>query len=113
MSTGRAIQTAAIHTALGVAIGVVIEGMLPSLNEDASLSSQVFEIVVQLGMNGAALASLGTFLSQDDPTFGIPFSFALFQSQSELRKRIDRVAGQARSQVSLNVQRMVPQKAAV
>lgn len=112
MSTSRSIQIAVTHTLLGIGIGSVIEALLPSFNASASLANQAFETLVQVGLNGAALASVAGFLRDDDPTFGIPFSMALFQAQPELAKRIENLGVVARAQVVQAVHRTAPSTAA-
>lgn len=113
MSTSRSIQVSVTHTVLGVAIGAAIEGLLPSFTSSASLANQAFETLVQVGLNGAALATVAGFLRDDDPTFGIPFSMALFQSQPELARRIESLSAVAKAQVVQGVQRTAPRVAAV
>ena len=108
MSTSRAIQVSVMHTILGIAIGSAIEGILPKFTEGASLTNQAFETLVHVGLNGAALATVSGFLMDDDPTFGIPFSMALFQSQPELALRIESLSAVAKHQVVQGVQRSAP-----
>lgn len=111
MSTSRSIQVSVTHTALGIAIGAAIEGLLPSFTSSASVANQAFETLVQVGLNGAALATVAGFLRDDDPTFGIPFSMALFQSQPELARRIEALSALAKAQVVEGVQRTAPRAA--
>ena len=113
MSTSRAIQVSVTHAVLGISSGSGIEAMLPKFNEGVSLANLAFETLVQVGMNGAALATVANLLRDDDPTFGIPFSWALFQSQPELSRRIESLASAARDQFSQLGQRMAPRVAAV
>ena len=94
------------HTALGIAIGSIIEGLLPNFNEGASVASQAFEALVQVGLNGAALAGSSAFLRDNDPTFGIPFSMALYASQPELRARSVSIGAEAKSRVASAAQQM-------
>ena len=108
MSASRAIQVSIQHVAAGVMIGALIEALLPTPDVDASWKQQIFETLVQAGLNGALLASLSSFLVNDDPTFGIPFSMALFASQPELAARIQSLAALTKSQVVLGVQRTAP-----
>ena len=109
MSTGRAIQISVTHTVLGVGIGAVIEGLLPSFSAGASVTNLVFETLVQVGLNGAALASVSEFLRDDDPTFGIPFSAALLGSQTELAMRLQTLGAVVKVQVAQVSQRMARQ----
>ena len=106
MSTGRAIQISVTHTVLGVGIGSVIEGLLPPFSAGASVTNLVFETLVQVGLNGAALASVSEFLRDDDPTFGIPFSMALLSSQTELALRLQTLGAVVKGQVAQVSQRM-------
>ena len=113
MSTSRSIQVSVTHTVLGIAIGAMIEALLPKFTSGASLTNQAFETLVQVGLNGAALATVSGFLRDDDPTYGIPFSMALFQSQPELTLRIESLSAVAKEQVSQAVQRTAPRAVAV
>ena len=113
MNTGRSIQVAVTHTVLGVGVGASIEALLPKFSAGASLTSLIFETLVQVGLNGAALASVAQFLRDDDPTFGILFSGALFQSQTELVQRLQTLGAVVKVQVSQVSQRMVQQVPAV
>ena len=101
------------HTVLGVGIGAVIEGLLPSFSAGASVTNLVFETLVQVGLNGAALASVSEFLRDDDPTFGIPFSAALLGSQTELAMRLQTLGAVVKVQVAQVSQRMARQAPAV
>ena len=112
MSTSRSIQVSITHAVLGIAIGSAIEAMLPKFTEGVSVTNLAFETLVQVGMNGAALATVSTLLRDDDPTFGIPFSWALFQSQPELSRRIEGLSVVAKDQVSQLAQRTAPRTAA-
>lgn len=109
MSTAKAIQVSITHVALGVSVGSVIEGLLPKFSDTSSLQQQLFEVLVQVGLNGAALSSVSSFLRNDDPTFGIPFSMALFEAQPELGVRIRSLSAVAKEMVVQSVQ----QKAAL
>ena len=111
MSTSRAIQVATTHVLVGIVTGSVIEGLLPKFSADAALTVQLFEVLVQAGMNGALLVSLGPWLSDQDPTFGIPFSMALLSSQPELMRRVENVGSQVRAQVGRALQQMAPRVA--
>jgi len=108
MTTAQSIQVSVTHVALGITVGSVIEGLLPRLNEGASLQQQLFEALVQVGLNGAALSLVSTYLRNGDPTFGIPFSMALFESQPELGARIRSLAVVAKDQVARAVQQTGP-----
>jgi hypothetical protein len=108
MSVARSIQVSVTHVALGVVIGSLIEGALPRADAAASLLTQTFEALVQVGLNGAALSLMSGTLRTDDPTFGIPFSMALFQVQPELAKRIQTLGGVAKDQIAQVVQRTAP-----
>jgi len=108
MSTGRSIQVSVTHTVLGIAIGAAIESMLPKFTQGASLTSLAFETTVQAGLNGAALVAVAGFLSNDDPTNGLPFSMALFQAQPEFAQRIEQISAVVKEQVSQAARRTVP-----
>ena len=106
MSFARAIQVSVTHVAVGLSVGALIEGVLPAKEDGASLKQQIFEAVVQLGLNGAALVALTTFLQSNDPTFGIPFSMALWEAQPELKERIRLLSDVAKAQALSAVQQM-------
>lgn len=108
MSTARSIQVSVTHVALGIGVGSAIEGLLPRFSEGVSLQQQLFEALVQVGLNGAALSLVATVLRNDDPTFGIPFSMALFESQPELAQRIRSLAAVAKAQVVRALQQTGP-----
>jgi len=110
MSTARAIQVSITHVALGIGVGSTIEGLLPKYSETSSLQQQLFEVLVQVGLNGAALSSVASFLRNDDPTFGIPFSMALFEAQPELAVRIRSLSAAAKAMVVQSVQQKVALK---
>ncbi len=106
--TGRSIQVSITHVALGVAVGSAIEGVLPRHSDGCSHLQCVFEALVQVGLNGAALSVMSTVLRNDDPTFGIPFSMALFEAQPELSARIRSIAAVVKDQVARAVQKTEP-----
>ena len=106
MTTSYSIQTSIVHTAIGIVIGAAIESALPAFSEGASLTHQAFEALVQVGLNGAALASVRVWMAPDDPTFGIPFSMALFEAQPGLSRRIRALASVVRQQATEASQRM-------
>ncbi len=113
MSAGRSIQISITHTVIGIGLGSVIDGMLPKFSADASLANQVFETLVQMGLNGAALVLVAGILRDNDPTYGIPFSMALFQAQPELGARILALSDVMKDQVVQAAQRTVPRTAGV
>ena len=113
MSTARAIQVSITHVGLGVAVGSLIEGVLPHPTDGASLQQQLFETLVQVGLNGAAISVVSSYLRNDDPTFGIPFSMALFEAQPELKARFRSLAAVAKTQVVQVVQQTGPLAPAV
>jgi len=104
----RAIQLSITQVATGLIIGSSIEALLPKRTEDASLTNQVFEALVQVGLNGAALAIFAGLIHGEgaDPTYGIPFSNALYSSQPELRARLEALSAVVRRQVLQASQRM-------
>ena len=105
MATSYSIQTSITHTVVGIVLGALIESALPAFNEGAALTHQAFEALVQVGLNGAALASVRTLMAPDDPTYGIPFSMALFEAQPGLSRRISGLASVVRSEVNAALQR--------
>ena len=113
MSTGRAIQVSVVHTIAGIGIGSLIEGVLPAYAEGASLTTLAFEALVQVGLNGAALAVASGLLRENDPTYGIPFSLALAEAQPQLGDRLQALGAVAKAEVARVVQRTVPRAAVV
>ena len=109
--TSRAIQVSVTQVTVGVAIGASIEALLPAPTEGASLTIQVFEALVQAGMNGAALGLFAGLVRGEgsDPTFGIPFSTALYASQPMLQKRLRGLAAVVSGRVSRASQQMAAQ----
>ena len=112
--TSRAIQTSVTQVAAGVAIGATVEALLPKRIEGASLTTQVFEVLVQVGLNGAALAAFVGLVRGEgaDPTYGIPFSQALYASQPELQRRLAALSSVVGGQVAQASRRMAAQAAA-
>ena len=113
--TSRAIQLSITQVTAGLFIGSVVEALLPRRTEGASLTNQVFEALVQVGLNGAALAVFAGLIRGEgvDPTFGIPFSTALYASQPELQSRLAALSMQVKQQVTRVSQQMVPPVAMV
>jgi hypothetical protein len=111
----KAIQLSITQVGAGVLIGAAVEALLPRRTENASLPSQVFEALVQVGMNGAALASFGALIRGEgiDPTFGIPFSTALYASQPELQARLAALSAVVKAQVARVSQQTAAQIAKV
>ena len=109
--TSRAIQVSITQVAAGVLIGATVEALLPKKTEAASLTNQIFEVMVQVGLNGAALALFVGLVRGEgaDPTFGIPFSQALYASQPELKKRLSALSSVVGIQV-LQVSRQMAQR---
>ena len=93
--TSKAIQISVTQVSVGVVIGASIEAMLPKPTDGTSLSQQVFEALVQVGLNGASLALFAGLVhgSGEDPTFGIPFSTGLYASQPGLQSRLRALGG--------------------
>lgn len=108
--TSRAIQLSILQVTAGIAMGATIEALLPRRVEGASLTQQVFEALVQTGLNGAALSVFVDLVRGEgaDPTFGIPFSMALYSSQSELRMRFEALSMQVKARVAQASRQMVP-----
>lgn len=113
--TSRAIQLSITQVTVGVLIGSAVEAVLPKRTEGASLTNQVFEALVQVGLNGAALATFAGLIRGEgvDPTFGIPFSTALYASQPELQSRLAALSKQVKQQVVRVSQQMGTHAAAV
>ena len=105
MSLSRAIQVSITHVAVGLSVGALIESVLPAREDGACLKQQIFETVVQVGLNGAALAALGSLLQSNDPTYGIPFAMALFEAQPELKARVHSLGDEAKALAQASVQR--------
>ena len=99
--TSKAIQVSVTQVAAGVVLGAAIEAVLPKRSEGASVPNQVFETLVQVGLNGAALAVFSGLIRGEgaDPTYGIPFVQALNASQPELRRRLEALSALVASQV--------------
>ena len=102
--SGTAIQMAVLNTALGIAIAGLIEGVLPPHTEGSSVQQVAFELMVQAGLNGVALALVAGVLSSNDPTYGIPFATALTTAQPALQGRIRSLGAVASGQVTRVVQ---------
>ena len=107
MNTSRAVQVAITQSALALGIGAVMEALLPPITEGAALSHQAFEAVVQIGLNGVAIAGASRFLSQNDPTNGILFAALLMQAQPGLKQRTSLLSDAVRRQVRVGTQQMV------
>ena len=113
--TSRSIQLSVMQVTAGLLIGGTLEALLPRRTDGASLQSQVFELLVQAGMNGAALSVFAGLVRGEgvDPTFGIPFSMALYASQAELQARIGSLASVVKGQVATASRQMAVPAAAV
>ena len=104
--TSEAIQSSIAQTALGLGAGALLETIMPMHNEDASLTTLVFETAVQMSLNGVAIVSLGSYLADSDPTYGIPFATALVEAQPELLLRLRALSGMLKTQALGYAQRM-------
>ena len=113
--TSRAIQLSVTQVVVGVLIGATVEALLPRRTEGASLTNQVFEALVQVGLNGAALAVFAGLIRGEgvDPTFGIPFSSALYSSQPELAARLAALSTLVKMQVTQASRQMMQPAARV
>ena len=111
----RAIQVSITQVAAGCVIGATVEALLPRRTEASSLTNQLFEASVQVGLNGAALALFVGLVRGEgaDPTYGIPFSQALYASQPELQKRLAALSAVVGAQVTRVSRQMVQQAAVV
>lgn len=113
--TSRAIQVSVTQVTAGVVLGASIEALLPKRVEGALLTTQVFEALVQVGLNGAALSIFAGLIRGEgvDPTFGIPFANALYASQSELQERLRILASAVKDVVHRASQQMAARASAV
>jgi hypothetical protein len=111
-SAGDAIQVSVLHAFIGMMAGSTIDAVMPPMREQSCLLTTVLEIFVQVGLNGLTLHSLGQLLSSDDPSYGIPFAFSLFQAQPELAMRMRLVGGLVKDRVRSVAQRTAPHSAA-
>jgi hypothetical protein len=112
MSTAKAIQVSITYVSLGIMLGATLEAFMPPFAASSSTAAIVFEAFVQVGLNGVLLAQVGRLLTADDPTFGLPFSWGLFEAQPALCQRIVLLAGIARRQVfqiALKMEPLVPE----
>lgn len=86
----RAVQVAIMHGAFGLTTGAVIEALFNDFNTDeTTISTILFETAVQLGLNGVAIGAMTPYLSNNDPTSGIPFAKGLYAGQPELSRRLE------------------------
>ena len=110
----RAIQVSVTQVTAGTVLGASIEALLPPRTQGASLTIQVFEALVQVGMNGAALSLFAGLVRGEgsDPTFGIPFQSALYSSQPELQQRIALLASVVKARVARVSRQMAARVAA-
>jgi hypothetical protein len=103
-----AIQASALHTAYGLAIGTLIDTALPSYTDASDAPTLLFETAVQVGLNGVAVALMAPELRGTDPTFGIPFSFALYAGQAGLSLRLNALSRLMQREGRVALLRMVP-----
>lgn len=109
------VTSSILHTTLqagaGLLGGAVIDGVFPAAGAmQAKTNTQRLqvgaEIVAQLIVNG--LVTVGMFqvlrrmgeTGAGDPTGGMAYSFALWESQPNMKKKIDLLAGEIRTAVS-------------
>ena len=92
-SMGDVIQTSVLHASLGLLTGSLIEAAMPPFTDSEPLPTGALTLLVQIAANGAALYVLARVLRDDDGTYGIPLSFALFQGQPELQLRVGLLGG--------------------
>ena len=109
----KGIQLAITQTAVAVVIGGVVEALLPKRTEDASLTTQVFEALVQAGVTGFAIVSVSYLVQPSgvDPTHGIPFQMSLLSAQPGLAARLAALSAVVNAQVARVVQQMAPPSA--
>ena len=103
-NAGRSVQVALTHAAVGISIGATIEGLMPAVSDEASLTDLVVETAVQVGLFAVGAAYLLPVLSANDPTYGTVFSYSLFQSQQGLGKRISLLALKVQARVEAELQ---------
>lgn len=108
MATARAIQVSVTHLSIGVMAGSVIEAVMPAYAASSSTAMLTFEAFVQIALNGVLLSQAGAILTNDDPTFGLPFSLGLFEAQPGLRKRTELLAALAKQKAAEFGLKMVP-----
>ena len=97
--TSKAIQVAITHTAVGIMVGAAVEAFMPRPDSGTPMPNQVFEALVQVGLNGAALSLVCPYLQcgGSDPTYGIPFGAALFAAQPDMQVRLVHLAAAVRA----------------
>lgn len=98
--SGRAIEVAVSHVTLGLMLGSIIEAVLPPFRDTTNVRIQMLELGVQVGLNGLILGYFAQWLSQNDPTFGIPFSSSLQAAQPDLQKRMQKAGELMKSGVA-------------
>ena len=103
----NAISSSLTSTAVGLAIGVGVEAVLPPPGDAASVSQIAVETAVQASVLGVALAVALPMIARDDPTAGIPFSIALSVALPELQRRIGILEHALGSPARSAVQKMV------
>jgi hypothetical protein len=103
--SAQAIQSSVAQCVLGLTAGACLEIIMPMQSDAASAASLIFETAVQMALNGVVIVSLSSYLSQNDPTFGIPFATALMEAQPELLSRLRRSSVLIREQVQAYTQK--------
>ena len=108
MTTAVAIQTSVTQLSIGIVAGSIIEAFMPAYSSSSSSAMLMFEAFVQVALNGVLVSQVGGALGDGDPTFGLPFSLALFEAQPGLKQRIDLLAVAMNQKVSEYGRKMVP-----
>jgi len=109
--SGDVIQRSLLSVGVGLAIGTVIELILPEPDASASGAKQAFEAAVQVALNGVAVSTVGMRMADGDPTYGFPFFEGLSASQPGLSTRLAGVAALGKSQATQAAQKMMPARA--
>lgn len=89
-----AAANALVHVAAGIAIGSALQVALPSDAAHEDTQRLLTTAATQAALNGVAIAGATLLLrSEQDPTHGLLFIWALMATQPSLSLRLSRVAG--------------------
>ena len=84
----NAVQAALTNTILGLLCGTTIDYVMPPYSADVAPSTLVAETMLQAALNGVAIAIVADAQkNQRDPCAGMPFAYALYESQSGFHDR--------------------------
>ena len=107
MTVGKSVPHALANVAAGIAMGTLIELVVPPPSSSDSVGQLGFEVALQAALNGLAIALVVPLLQPaEDPTYGIPFYAALLQSQRTFSDRLERASAVAKTHVSQSAQQM-------